>query len=284
MRSCTVRVLVIGVFLFFLYIGINQGLAAVTHAEASEHQEMLTVPIMQLARTCAYEPDSLTDGQKETLYHYLPKEAISHYTPKISDGVKLSFDNTAYEQDKAGFWRLWAQVGAEHPFSYLNAWLMTSYGFWYPDTVIDVYRGNTVFTYTYEDSSYFGYEVEEPGTRESKLSWLNEFYRKMSLELFQQKVPLLSMLFSPGFLFWCMMFGLGFLLNRREKGRSMEAVLPFVLPLLVFLTFLLGPTYLVRYVVFWWVLVPLLAIEIYAILTGGYADCQAADALELCVK
>lgn len=64
----------------------------------------------------------------------------------------------------------------------------------------------------------------------------------------------------------------------------MEAVFPFVLPLLVFLTFLLGPTYLVRYVVFWWVLVPLLAIEIYAILTGGYADCRASDALEAGVK
>lgn len=284
MRSCTVRSLVMGLFTLLLYMGINQGLAAVTHAEASEHQEMLTVPIMQLARTCAYEPDSLTDEQKETLYRYLPEEAVMRYTPKVSDGVKISFDNAAYEQDKSGFWKLWAQVGAEHPFSYLNAWLMTSYGFWYPDTVIDVYRGNTVFTYTYEDSSYFGYEVEEPGTRESKILWLDELYRKMSLELFQQKVPLLSMLFSPGFLFWCMMFGLGFLLNRREKGRSMEAVLPFVLPLLVFLTFLLGPTYLVRYVVFWWVLVPLLAVEIYAILTGGYADCQVTDALESGVK
>lgn len=283
-KECAFKVLMMGLFTLLLYIGMNKGLAAVTHAEASEHQEMLTVPIMQLARTCAYEPDSLTDGQKETLYRYLPEEAVMRYTPKVSDGVKISFDNTAYEQDKAGFWKLWAQIGVEHPFSYLNAWLMTSYGFWYPDTVIDVYRGNAVFTYTYEDSSYFGYEVEEPGTRESKLPWLNELYRKMSLEVFQQKVPVVSMLFSPGFLFWCMMFGLGFLLNRREKGSSMEAVLPFVLPLLVFLTFLLGPTYLVRYVVFWWVLVPLLAVEIYAILTGGCADCQAADALESSVK
>lgn len=272
MRFCSLKVSVAGVAALLLYTGINQGLAMATHAEPSGHQELLTVPIMQLARTCAYEPASLTDGQKEILYRYLPKEAILRYTPKLSDGVKLSFDNTAYEQDKAGFWKLWAQIGAEHPFSYLNAWLMTSYGFWYPDTVIDVYRGNTVFTYTYGDSSYFGYEVEEPGTRESKLPWLNELYRRMSLELFQQKVPVLSMLFSPGFLFWCMMFGLGFMLNRRGKEGSVEAAVPFALPLLVFLTFWLGPTYLVRYVVFWWMLVPLLAVEIYAILTGGFAE------------
>ncbi len=75
---------------------------------------------------------------------------------------------------------------------------MTSYGFWYPDTVIDVYRGNTVFTYTYEDSSYFGYEVEEPGVRTSFLPVLNELYRRMSLTVFQQKVPFVSMLFFTG--------------------------------------------------------------------------------------
>lgn len=269
-RTPAIRILGWGLLLIVVYLGMNRGLAAVTQAEDSEHQEILTVPIMQLARTYAYEPDSFTAQQKEQLYRYLPEEALLRYTPKVSDAVKVSFSNASYEQDAAGFWKLWAKIGLEHPFSYLNAWLMTSYGFWYPDTVIDVYRGNTVFTYTYEDSSYFGYEVEEPGVRQSKLPFLDELYRKMSLEVFQQKVPVLSMLFSPGFLFWCMMFGVGFLLNRKEKKRSLAAAVPFGLPVLIFLTFLLGPTFLVRYVVFWWVLVPLLAVEIYAILTDDY--------------
>lgn len=41
-------------------------------------------------------------------------------------------------------------------------------------------RGNTVFTFTYKDNSYFGYEVEQPGVRESKIPWLDEVYRKLS--------------------------------------------------------------------------------------------------------
>ena len=229
---------------------------------------MLTVPIMQLARTYAYEPDAFTQEDREVLLRYLPEDALQRYTPKISDGVKISFSNAAYEENSGDFWKLWGRMLIHHPFSYVNAWLMTSYGFWYPDTVIDVYRGNTVFTYTYEDSSYFGYEVEEPGTRASLLPMLDELYRRMSLTVFQQKVPFISMLFSPGFLFWCMLFGLGFLLDQKEQGRYPEVVLPFLLPMLVFLTFLLGPTYLVRYVVFWWVLVPLLAVRIYVILNS----------------
>ncbi len=262
------KTLLYGVLLICLYLILNKGLALATKASDGEHQEMLTVPIMQLARTYAYEPEAFSEEDREMLFRYLPEEALQHYTPKVSDGVKISFVNAAYEENSGDFWKLWGKTLIHHPFSYVNAWLMTSYGFWYPDTVIDVYRGNTVFTYTYEDSSYFGYEVEEPGVRTSFLPVLNEFYRRMSLTVFQQKVPFISMLFSPGFLFWCMMFGLGFLLNQKEHGRYLEVVLPFLLPILVFLTFLLGPTYLVRYVVFWWVLVPLLAVRIYVILNS----------------
>lgn len=262
------KTLLYGVLLICLYLILNKGLAFITKASDGEHQEMLTVPIMQLARTYAYEPDAFSEEEQEILFRYLPEEALQHYTPKVSDGVKISFSNTVYEENSGDFWNLWGKTLLHHPFSYVNAWLMTSYGFWYPDTVIDVYRGNTVFTYTYEESSYFGYEVEEPGVRTSFLPALNELYRRMSLTVFQQKVPFVSMLFSPGFLFWCMMFGLGFLLNQKEKGRYLEVVLPFLLPILIFLTFLLGPTYLVRYVVFWWVLVPLLAVRIYVILNS----------------
>ena len=262
------KTLLYGVLLICLYLILNKGFAFITKASDGEHQEVLTVPIMQLARTYAYEPDAFLQEDREVLFRYLPEEALQHYTPKVSDGVKISFSNAAYEENSGDFWKLWGKTLLHHPFSYVNAWLMTSYGFWYPDTVIDVYRGNTVFTYTYEDSSYFGYEVEEPGVRTSFLPVLSELYRRMSLTVFQQKVPFVSMLFSPGFLFWCMMFGLGFLLNQKEKGGYLEVVFPFLLPLLIFLTFLLGPTYLVRYVVFWWVLVPLLAVRIYVILNS----------------
>lgn len=252
------KVLVCFAAIIAAYLVINAGLAALLSADDSENQEMLTVPISQMARVYADEKETLPLEEKEILYRYLPEEALARYTPKVSDGVKISFDNEAFAADASGFFKLWAKWGAEHPFTYLNAWFMTSYGFWYPDTVIDVYRGNAVFTYTYEDSSYFGYEVEQPGVRESKIPWLDECYRRMSLEVTQQKIPVLSMLFSPGFLFWVTAFGLGFLCY----CKCWRKVIPFLLPGLVWLTVILGPTYLVRYVVFLWVLLPLMIWEV----------------------
>lgn len=252
-------VLLSGIFICFFMV--NSGLSFVFHADASENQEMLTVPIQQLARVYRTDQDALSLEDKSILYEILPEEALKRYTPKVSDGVKIDFQNEAYEKNPGRYFKLWIRWGISHPFTYLNAWFMTSYGFWYPDAVIDVYRGNSVFTYTYEDSSYFGYEVEQPGIRESKIPWLDELYRRMSLEIFQQKIPVVSMLFSPGFLFWLQAFILCYFWYRREY----QKLIPYLLPFLVWLTVILGPTYLVRYVVFLWVILPVLLFDLISL-------------------
>ena len=236
------------------YFLINSTMTILFSADDSENQELLTVPIMQMARVYAYEQDTLSEEDKQTLNEILPHDALMRYTPKVSDGVKIDFNNEVYSKNPSKYLKLWAKLGAEHPFAYLNAWFMTSYGFWYPDAVIDVYRGNSVFTFTYEDSSYFGFETEQPGLRKSRIPFLEEVYRRLSLELTQQRVPVLSMLFSPGFLFWTMMVILG----KFAYERNFKKLFPYGFVFLLWLTVILGPTYLVRYVVFLWVLAPVL--------------------------
>lgn len=232
---------------------VNGGLKTALHAQSGEYQEMLTVPIQQMARAYKYAPEVFTGEDREILHEVLSEEALSLYTPRLSDPVKYRFDNVAFAKDKAKYAGLWLRVGMKKPLIYLNAWWMTSYGFWYPDTVINVYGGNTVFTFTYKDNSYFGYEVEAPGVRESKIPWLNEVYRKLSLEVWKEKVPVISWLFSPGAMFWFYAFLFAWLLN---NGRY-EMLYPFLPVFLLWLTVLLGPTYLPRYVLFFWYGLPL---------------------------
>ena len=232
---------------------INGGLKAALHAQSGEYQELLTVPIQQLARTYKYAPEAFSPEDEEILHEILSEEALRLYTPRLSDPVKYRFDNKSFAGDKARYAGLWLRVGMKKPLIYLNAWWMTSYGFWYPDTVINVYGGNTVFTFTYRDNSYFGYEVEEPGVRESKIPWLDEVYRKLSLEVWKEKVPVVSWLFSPGAMFWLYAFLFARLLNNRRY----EIFYPYLPVFLLWLTVLLGPTYLPRYVLFFWYALPL---------------------------
>lgn len=252
LKECHRKLAIVLGSIFLIYFLLTSGLEALLHAKDAGKQEMLTVPIQQLSRVYKYDRESFNKEDLDTLYEILPEEALGYYAPKVSDGVKLWFDNEAYSENPGKYIKLWIKTGVRHPFTYVNAWLMTSYGFWYPDTVIDVYRGNSVFTFTYEDSSFFGYEVEEPGSRESKIPWLNEWYRKMSLEVTQQKIPVLSMLFSPGFLFWLFAFTFGYAYHKKRH----DLMFPFVMILLVWLTVILGPTYLPRYVLILWFVLP----------------------------
>ncbi len=232
---------------------VNGGLKLALHADDSEYQELLTVPIQQLARTYKYAPEVFSTEDLEILHEVLDEEALSLYTPRLSDPVKYRFDNAAFAKDKGRYAALWLRIGRKKPLIYLNAWWMTSYGFWYPNTVINVYGGNTVFTFTYRDNSYFGYEVELPGVRESKIPRLDEVYRRLSLEVWKEKVPVISWLFSPGAMFWLYAFFFAWLLNNERY----EMLYPFLPIFLIWLTVLLGPTYLPRYVLFLWYALPL---------------------------
>ncbi|MEI3211889.1 MAG: hypothetical protein V8S42_05930 [Lachnospiraceae bacterium] len=62
------------------------------------------------------EGDTLTEQQKETLFEILPQEALKRYNPKVSDPVKVDFDNEAYEADKGKYRRLWSDLFREYSF------------------------------------------------------------------------------------------------------------------------------------------------------------------------
>ena len=258
-----------------MYIMINGALTFATHAETGEKKEILTVPIMQLARTYTYElADEPIDAQNvetskqygqseaqdaQEIMRYISKEGLSHYSYKISDMVKGGFNEEEFAKDPKGFFKIWWKLLKKHPATYLNAALGTSYGLWYPWATIDSYKGNTMFTFTYGDSSYFGYEVEEPGIRDSKIPWIDNVYKWLSLDVTIQKIPVIHLLFSPGFVLWVYLFFMGYFVyvsKRRDIPSPQGGWIPYLLPLLVVMTCFLGPVSLVRYSFFLWALIP----------------------------
>ncbi|MDO4284873.1 MAG: DUF6020 family protein [Eubacteriales bacterium] len=238
---------------FVLFLAATMVMTASMRATSDENQEILTVPIQQLARTFVYNGEDFSAADREAMLELMPEEDWKRYTPKLSDPVKVHFNNAAFEEDPGKYLSLWLRMGVKHPLTYLNAWFLTSYGYWYPNAVIDCYRGNTVFTYTYRDSSYFGFETELPGERESRIPWLNELYRQFSLEKWPQTTPVVHLFFSPAVLFWLFAFAMLYCIDRgcHVPCRAMFPVF------LVWLTVLLGPCSLVRYVVILWFAAPL---------------------------
>lgn len=239
---------------FLSYSIVTGALNVVFHVERGEIAEMLCVPMQQLARVHAEAGETFSEEEKEILYTLIPEVILDNYNPKLADNVKVNFLEDNFKASPGQYISLWAKMGLRRPDIYVNSILANTYGYWYPDTVLDGYTGKWIVDREYGDSSYFAFTTEMPGVRNSLLPWLEKFYEKISLEIYQQNVPVLSMLFSIGFWHWIYVFAAVYLLIMKHKKQAFALLFMG----LVYLTVLLGPIALVRYVLYFFFCAPLL--------------------------
>lgn len=257
LRKYYKKVLILFIIPVILSVVIENGLTASLNADSSEHQEMITVSIMQLARTWRYTPEDFSEEDKEVLLSFLSERALGTYEIRAADYMKSFFDNAEYDENSGAYWKLWAKMMVSHPMTYINAWFLTCYPYWYPFAVINPYRGHQMPHFTYEDSSYFEYEVEPPGERHTlAFGFIDKLYYKMSLTPFQQKTPIVSLLFSMGFYFWVWMYFAFYTITKRK----LMVCLPLMPVFLTWLTLMLGPVALIRYMLILWYITPLLPV------------------------
>lgn len=232
------------------YAGMTWGLGAALNVKSAGRKEMLSVTAQQLARVYVTHPETFRAEDLEQLFTYLPPERVTSYNPKCADHVKEGFSNEALQADFMGYLRLWARIGLRRPGVYLNAFLVNTYQYWYPDTVLDGYHGRD----GYDNSSYFEFRVGTPEGRASLFPAGEEWYRLISREIYVQHVPVVGVLFACGFWHWLFLLTAVYLWARGAR-RTLLALLPMGL---VYLTALLGPIVLVRYVLYFFFGAPLL--------------------------
>ena len=239
--------------IFLIFIVTTEGLMTAFHFKEGPLGEMLCVPMQQLARVHMEEKDGFSEEDLRTLYSLIPEVILNNYNPKLADDVKINFLEDNFKANPSKYISLWFRTGLAHFDVYVNSFLMNTYGYWYPNTILDGYRGKHTADVVYGDSSYFAFSTENPGVRRHLLPVLENFYEKISLEIYQQKLPVVSMLFSVGFWHWVYLFAALSLFVRGYR-RQAFALLPMGL---LYLIVLLGPIVLVRYVLYLFFGVPL---------------------------
>lgn len=100
--------------------------------------EALSIPIQQVARCYAVDPDSIPADVDEDIRHLLLVDKITSetYLPYSSDNMKFgafNFEHT--DDDVLVFLRGYAKLGLVHPGLYLSAFLDQTLGWWYPEAV-----------------------------------------------------------------------------------------------------------------------------------------------------
>lgn len=228
-------VLLLGIWLpYLLYVGPVYSILKVTPGGV---EEMLSVPLQQMARVYRYDYETLAQDDLELLYSIVPRENLEMYRATVSDFVKTGFQREVFEENKSELIRLWAKWGISHPLTYINSFLIGTVDAWYPGAVVDGYRHGD------GRSSYFDYQVDKPGEEKVFLTGLHEYYETISHDSAAQKRPLAFLVLSPGW--YLVLFLVSFFYLWCEK--RYQLLVPWLIMLLHLGTVLLGPMALVRY-------------------------------------
>ncbi len=228
-----VLLLFAGVLLCYgLYSGPFLNLAGV---EPGNAREAYSVVMQTLGRTYVAGGDIRTE-EMDVLRPVMDEETLALYTPDLSDSIKNYFHTDAFDDNRILFLKTWLQIGLRNKKIYADAFLNTTYAFWYPNAENE-----------YLDFVCFDIEKDNPAYPHVQMRPLcglcYRYYSSIGTDAAFRRVPVLREILSMGFYFWFLAFCSLYLLYRRYYVRLL-----WILPLWTYMaTCLLGPAALLRY-------------------------------------
>lgn len=220
-----------------LYLGIDTGLMWALDAVPGSAEEMLSVPMQQLAKVYnEHGEEAFAEEELELIYEGISKEQLLNYNPFLADHIKNYFDYNVIAENKGEFLTLWLGKGLEYPWTYIKAFLYNTYQAWYPNTFVYSLPGSS-------ETYYFDMNMHVGAERDTKNQGLLVFCQQIGTEPKYQRIPIVRTLFSMGAMLWVAMFTFAFGIYR--KNRPLTLALGLVL--LCCATVFLGPVSLVRY-------------------------------------
>lgn len=242
------------VCMLFLFAIAAAGLKGALKAQNGSPREMLSVPLQQIARTRVEHEEELEPELRQELDQYVSSEWVfAAYHPHLADPVK---SRAVIHDNPAGFIKVWIRLGLRYPQTYIDAFLDNSVGLWFLEdhSHAEIYgKGKeSGFGYLSTDNRTMpaGFEIVE----HSKLPGLRNFMEEIVSENRYQDIPVLSVIFAPAFYWWLLVLYLASAVYQRDW----RGMIPAVFLVMYYLTLLLSPAVLVRYMYPLMVSVPVL--------------------------
>lgn len=240
--------IIISVFIIalVLYFIINKLIFSCLNVEKGQIREALSIPMQQFARVVKYHKDELTTEEKEKIYKFIPAQNIDElYMPILSDPVKSQFDSKAFSENKVEFVKLWMELCIKYPRACIESFLCNSYGYYYPEAKHWVANRDV--------------ERNELGIyQDSKIS--GNIVRNIDSLIEKRNLPIISMMFSIGFIFWIICFSLMYCIYKKKYKR----IIIYTPIILLWLTTLASPVFCeFRYVYSFITCLPFITLTIF---------------------
>lgn len=232
----------------FVILGVYDGpiTSAVAYRSGDTFNEMMSVPCVQLSR--AMINTDLNEDERSLIEEYIPHYKNYEVFQANADGMKNTFNRTKFKENPCEFIKLWVKVGIEHPVTYIDAFARITIGFWYPD--MNYRDENAAHPYwewlstgQNDPTRFEGYILLD--RKPMKLfEWLSKLNYSLTYENWYQRIPVISMIFSSGLAIWCIFFYMLYMIYYKKY----KQLVLIAFPLALWLTLLLGPVVLYRYI------------------------------------
>ena len=205
--------------------------------------DALSIPRQQLARVWVQTDDAKQTAAFQKVFSHKDLKELSQYEADDADPSRGAF-RAAFEEKPLELLDLYLSMGAEHPGTYTDAALLTSYEAWLPGAVTDGYVMEEYFAKpnvarsSYIDVSAF-WPTHEEWIFEDFGQWLKEF----GLGNIGLDIAPVRLLCSPAVYMWLLLIVLARTICVRDRRGALVCTL-----LLTFgLTALLSPLVVMRY-------------------------------------
>lgn len=243
-------------FALILLFPYNYILHNFVHATDGPKSEMYSVPAQQIARVYNLYNDDLSEMEKADLEELIRDGAdtFSRYESRKADVIKERVNQDVLESNVGKYLGIWASLGLRHPGVYLDAWMSLINGFFcFDDKIPD---SQTYRTYL----EIRCYAPDEMGLHfSSKNIKLFDLYDSLFREGTCQKFPFLSIICQPAFYDWTLILSLAYIWQKKRY----YLMPPLLLLLAIFVTFLLGPVAIFRYIYPFVVCFPLIIFTLF---------------------
>ncbi|MCX4371508.1 MAG: DUF6020 family protein [Dysosmobacter sp.] len=201
----------------FVWLGI---LLPAWNVAPGGKQETLGFFFQQTARYVSTYPEDVTEQEADAIravidYDHLPEL----YDPVLSDPVKFTYNQDCTEEERAAYFRAWAQMFRRHPDAYIQAAIHNAYAGFY----LERETGLSYYNFDLREvEDYPQLQVATPPHLQAAEPSIRVSLRAI------QRIPCIGILFRIGAYPWVVLFLFLDALRRRQYGRILPQ-LPCIL-------------------------------------------------------
>lgn len=219
------KMITISLIILLMYFSLKTIIFGIFNVKNGSVGEMLSIPLQQIARTKKYHKEEMDIETIEKINKFFKCENIEEkYNPIISDPVKAELNSDYFDNNKIEFLKLWVKLLKEYFKDYVESFISNSYGYYYPEAKY------WVANRTMEENNM---GISQHSLIKGKL------VSKIDSIIEKRDIPIISMLFSIGMMFWMIVISLGYEILKKDYKNAISYFIIFVL----WLTIIASPVF-----------------------------------------